>query len=195
MENNLATESETAVNATIYDEVLNTFCSADSPKIQKPFLTGKSVFATNGHIGCAVRADLCNDYVTEQFNFSVFDLREQSADDLAAAEEKYLRSPQKPVVTNRGELPNCVSWFLVRSGASVYKVFRFFDWCFCECEAFKFGQKACKHIICTFEPTCGKCGRAVAERGQLCSFCEQACAPYLHQPSGRKPERVGSIRF
>ena len=127
--------------------------------------------------------------------FSVFDLREQSAENLADAENKFLAAEAKPEVTAKGE-ENCIAWYFVRSGESFYEVRRFFDWCFCSCESFFFSSKACKHIIATYEPLCRKCGyRSVSERGGQCSFCEAKYAPYIKQGTGRKPERIGNFRI
>ncbi|HEY8560477.1 MAG TPA: hypothetical protein VIL74_08875 [Pyrinomonadaceae bacterium] len=126
---------------------------------------------------------------------SVFDLREASDEDLQAATEKLIASQSEISVVESGAFPNLVSFFLVESGANIYEVRRFESFVFCECEAFFYTQKACKHVAATFPPVCSKCGRASDAHSALCMACEMKSAPYLRQSSTKTPEKLGNIRI
>lgn len=128
--------------------------------------------------------------------FSVFDLQEQSIEDFAAGERKLARSSTACFVQKKGISDNCIRWFLVSSGASVYEVRRFENFCFCPCEDFFFNKQACKHIAITTPCFCSSCGeREAVTRGGKCASCEITEAPYLKLNSNKKPEKLGNIRI
>ncbi len=127
--------------------------------------------------------------------WSVFDLREQTDEDLAAAREMLLRARPEPEIIEFGVSNNCISFFLVESGANIYEVRRFETFAFCECEGFFYTQKACKHIYLTFPPVCTLCGGTANSHGGLCTGCAMNTAPYLKPSSNKVPEKIGNIRI
>ena len=124
---------------------------------------------------------------------SIMDLVEQTADNIAKAEQNLDSRPCR--VTDAGET-NLIRRFKVASDGKLYTVLRFETFCFCSCDGFNFRGTACRHIAATFPPMCAKCReRNVSHRGQMCSHCEAKAAPYLKPALNRTTTKIGNIRI
>lgn len=133
--------------------------------------------------------------------YSVFDLREQSEDDLDAGIQKLLKTDDLSILS-KGVSDNCISWWKIRSGNKIYEVRRFFNFCFCSCADFFFSQKdekkisVCKHLSLTTAPLCIHCKkRPSGKHGEKCQICEIRTAPYLKQSSMKPVTKIAGIRI
>ena len=128
--------------------------------------------------------------------FSVFDLREQSEEDLEIADGNLIKGLTSISVTSHGETPNLIRWFVVRSGENIYEVRRFYNFCFCSCEGFFYSGKCCKHIAATTASICALCKKEMPLQSKnLCLSCEIMSAPMLKKTTDKKPERIGNVRI
>jgi hypothetical protein len=133
----------------------------------------------------------------------IFRLREMSAEDLVAADEKYYRGLGYPEVIAR-DTDGVFDFFTVLSGDHEYTVIRLGTFVSCECKDFEF-KGPCKHIAASIPNVCRQCLEAEVPQGRIGSICdsckreaahrEMDNAPYLKPTSSFRPESLGGVRF
>ncbi len=114
---------------------------------------------------------------------SVTDLTEQTDADLERADDLFYKSDKPMEVIAQGEYETRIRWWKIRSGSEVYEVRRFKNFVWCQCKAFFFSRKACKHIAQSCGALCIGCGVMRAKIDKLCHGCHSTQRQFLKPPS------------
>lgn len=125
----------------------------------------------------------------------IFHMRELSADDINAGEEK-LDKATGHIYSVEHEERGLFDWYRIHSSDHEYEVTRLGLFVRCTCKDFQFSGTACKHIPLCLPKLCRGCFETeVNRRGEKCSRCMEREAVYLTPHREKPAELVGGIRI
>lgn len=124
--------------------------------------------------------------------WTVTDLREMSNEDLARGDGLLDKSDKRVKIVESGNVGPIRFW-MVESGEKIYEVRRFENFALCSCHDFFFRKTCCRHITVTTKFYCRFCFKNPADFEGACNMCSTLAAPYLKQPSDKKPQLIGGI--
>lgn len=110
--------------------------------------------------------------------YSVTDLVEQTDDDLRKADEQFYKSDKSMQIIGQGR-SGLIDWWKIQSGDEIYETRRFKNFCWCQCKAFFYRKKVCRHLAMTAGVLCSHCGVSRAKVGKLCYDCQTRATMFM----------------